>query len=977
MKNLLALLSIGFLTTTTVSINIKTVNIENQKIKIDSILLEETLNNSVNKEMTDSEIIETLEKIEKPLGVLKINASKSPNFNKVFIVNITIDEENYYIDKNVIKINIEELIQNDIVAKSSVQSALDSAVTSKITEQEAIAKLKAVNVPGVVIKDVTVSTTRGFAEKIFNVSTTLSENYSWDVNNFDGNFIIKASNIGQNDIVAKSSVQSALDSAVTSKITEQEAIAKLKAVNVPGVVIKDVTVSTTRGFAEKIFTVSTTLSENYSWDVINFDGNFIVKASSIGDKEIIDIEPISLEIKKLENKQYLNENDFNKEIEEIFKESDLTDKVGYSITKKELFTYVYGSFEYIVSFSNKNPEEIDLINSENITVKIRIGTKETVDLSAIKNEISSRWQHQIGNEFKTLDEFQSSVEKYFYSLIDDNSFNLSQFKNNIKVEIQPIESNNYIFEEPTNYLLKFVGDDEIILINSEPLTLENIKIGDYTIIDSKELEETFRKTIEGSKSAKDASDDIKGLKIEGITRIQSSINYINQTAEKTSAKIYVNIAIDNNNYKIDKYYFEFQRDDFNSNDKYVEGETYYVEYNSNLKKSIAGSAPAKTKEIIEFGWDKEGKIYSCPQSIIKVPNYLNKGIRNLKNLFYNATSFNQDISNWDTSNIIDMSEMFSGASAFNQDISKWVTSNVTDMSRMFSWASAFNYALKTNNEIWDTSKVKDMSGMFENAASFNSKIIFSDTSNVINMSRMFYRATSFNSEIILKNSEKVRSTSYMFFECTNFNQKLELKSSNLQDASSMFFNAFEFNSPLIFSNTSNITDISCMFFNSIFNQDISNWDVSNVTIMYNFLTSNPNFNQDISKWNTQNVENMFACFAGATSFNQDISNWDVSKVTNMSYMFYNATSFNQDISNWDVSNVNDMSEMFYNATSFNQDISNWDVSKVTNMSYMFYNATSFNQDISNWDVSKVTSSSCFDLNTSTNWTIERKPKFIH
>ena len=40
-----------------------------------------------------------------------------------------------------------------------------------------------------------------------------------------------------------------------------------------------------------------------------------------------------------------------------------------------------------------------------------------------------------------------------------------------------------------------------------------------------------------------------------------------------------------------------------------------------------------------------------------------------------------------------------------------------------------------------------------------------------------------------------------------------------------------------------------------------------------------------------------------SAFNQDISNWDVSNVTNMSYMFFDATAFNQDISGWCVTNI--------------------------------------------------------------------------
>ncbi len=84
---------------------------------------------------------------------------------------------------------------------------------------------------------------------------------------------------------------------------------------------------------------------------------------------------------------------------------------------------------------------------------------------------------------------------------------------------------------------------------------------------------------------------------------------------------------------------------------------------------------------------------------------------------------------------------------------------------------------------------------------------------------------------------------------------------------------------------------------------------------------------------------------GNEKFNQDISNWDTSNVTNMSHMFSSAESFNQDISNWSVSNVNTMNYMFNNAKSFNQDISSWDTSNVTNMNAMFSGAKSFNQDV--------------------------------
>ena len=45
-------------------------------------------------------------------------------------------------------------------------------------------------------------------------------------------------------------------------------------------------------------------------------------------------------------------------------------------------------------------------------------------------------------------------------------------------------------------------------------------------------------------------------------------------------------------------------------------------------------------------------------------------------MFNGASSFNQDLSNWNTSSVIDMGYMFNGASAFNQFIKRWNTSNV-------------------------------------------------------------------------------------------------------------------------------------------------------------------------------------------------------------------------------------------------------------------------------------------------------------
>jgi surface protein len=48
-------------------------------------------------------------------------------------------------------------------------------------------------------------------------------------------------------------------------------------------------------------------------------------------------------------------------------------------------------------------------------------------------------------------------------------------------------------------------------------------------------------------------------------------------------------------------------------------------------------------------------------------------------MFFDAQKFNQDINNWDISNITSLQMTFAWASSFNKPLNKWNTSKVTDM----------------------------------------------------------------------------------------------------------------------------------------------------------------------------------------------------------------------------------------------------------------------------------------------------------
>ena len=154
-------------------------------------------------------------------------------------------------------------------------------------------------------------------------------------------------------------------------------------------------------------------------------------------------------------------------------------------------------------------------------------------------------------------------------------------------------------------------------------------------------------------------------------------------------------------------------------------------------------------------------------------------------------------------------------------------------------------------------------------------------------------------------------------------------------------------------NVSNVTSMHYLFSGSTFNGNISTWNVSSVSDFTYCFYQNTVFNSDISSWDVSGATDISSMFRGASEFNQDISNWDISNTTSLEGTFQEAKAFNQDLSGWNTASVTDMRRTFDDAQLFNSDISAWDVSAVKNMAYIFRSAYVFNQDISNWDISNV------------------------
>ena len=179
--------------------------------------------------------------------------------------------------------------------------------------------------------------------------------------------------------------------------------------------------------------------------------------------------------------------------------------------------------------------------------------------------------------------------------------------------------------------------------------------------------------------------DISQVEITNITNKSATVKSIQASTKYKNSLITVSYTLDKNQArrKISKPSLKTQQD------------TIYIDENRNqISTSKHDLLNIKTKEIVQIGFYKtiynDIQVVRMPITIEKVPEILPSEITSLDNMFMGASSFNQDISKWDTSNVKSMNCMFMGASSFNQDISKWDTSNVKSMNEMFMDAESFN-----------------------------------------------------------------------------------------------------------------------------------------------------------------------------------------------------------------------------------------------------------------------------------------------
>lgn len=443
--------------------------------------------------------------------------------------------------------------------------------------------------------------------------------------------------------------------------------------------------------------------------------------------------------------------------------------------------------------------------------------------------------------------------------------------------------------------------------------------------------------------------------------------------------------------------------------------------------------------------DMSYMFYNCRMFNQNIGNWLTHAVVDMSYMFYGCEVYNKVLETWNTVSVTNMSHMFDGCSAFDQVINFWEVGGVLNFDYMFNNCTSYNQSLNfwcvqsvvskptgfdngttswsKSRPVWGTcpltgmvfttqSTTEDVEISFNLTMNWDApawSLVDLETGQVVaNKSGSLVDHNSIyvnNNELSVSRRGRTRAR-YMLtgrlrtaalsvngwfdnkedsivieqFSYTIDSHQFAFNSikhatvpsvlpRHITSLSRMFYNCKLFNQNLSDWDTSNVTDMSNMFARSEYNQPIGSWNTSNVTDFTSMFEDNVVFNQDLSQWDTRSAVSLAAMFQNAALFNGNIDNWNTSKVTTLQFFCYGATAFNSDISGWDVSNVTSLYNTFTYCVNFNCDLGNWNVSRVTNFECTFYNASIFNQDLSQWCTAIASSTSNFS--SSDVWT---KPK---
>ena len=304
------------------------------------------------------------------------------------------------------------------------------------------------------------------------------------------------------------------------------------------------------------------------------------------------------------------------------------------------------------------------------------------------------------------------------------------------------------------------------------------------------------------------------------------------------------------------------------------------------------------------------------------------------------------------------SSLFSGNTTIEKvDLKGADTSAATTFYYMFKGCTNLK---EVNMTDIDTSKVTSLSYTFSGATNLQ-KVVMSglDLSSVTNVRYLFYQSSNIE-EIDFSNTNMSKITTFAYTSPNNsyasapFMDMKKLKKVNMKNF-----------------NTEALTTAERMFMvqvgsadnqNHIQEIDVTNWNISNVTSLYETFAY-CGVNEDtvikgLDTLDTSNVKNFSGTFLSAAKVKDltGVEDWDTSAATNMHSMFSGCKAITKlDLSSWNTSNVTNMGSMFVSCESLKDlNVSTFNTSKVKVMDTIFKGCASLEVlNLKNWTSESV------------------------
>lgn len=238
---------------------------------------------------------------------------------------------------------------------------------------------------------------------------------------------------------------------------------------------------------------------------------------------------------------------------------------------------------------------------------------------------------------------------------------------------------------------------------------------------------------------------------------------------------------------------------------------------------------------------------------------------NTGTMFANCPAYNQPVG-FPVSQITNTNGMFQSATSYNQITNGYT--NVTNASSMFFGASAFNnggVAMTGYNSLTNTF------GMFRTCVNFNVDTSALNVSAVTNCAFMYNSCVILNSPIPTSSFNAATNSNNMFNGCHAFNQPIGAGSfTNVTNAGGTFRVMLAFNQPLVNCFSSIVVATDMFNGTSLFDQDLSSWNVSALTSAANFLNggslSTANYDALLVAWDAQTLQSGVSIHFGTSTF---------------------------------------------------------------------------------------------------------------